>query len=273
MNELSGMSLNNTGQTSSNQPLSSLSESDLRTYFTEKEINNLKQLNYGTLNGLTLENAYGFLGKNQNNGNEVFSFDVWIVKKMEQNRRNPLLLQLFERLSRKCKGKGWTVYNPTPDGFCTLYALYYDKYKNFQDNKGFYINILYDAIKKYFETKTGEYQVWVQYGLGQTQRITRREIQNQQAVLKKLEPLKNLPSLSEIFLKFFPTYYNRNISSITFTGDSDSPLWIANYPDHQNTELDTTILLNFSEHTFLLRNSDKVKKQDLITYLKNKYQI
>jgi hypothetical protein len=250
-----------------------LSESDLRKYFTEEEINNLKQLNDGTLNGLTLENAYDFLGKNQNNGDEKFSFDLWIVEKMRQNEDNVTLLQLFQRLSSECMGKGWTVYNPKPDGFCTLYALYYDKNEFFVDNKNFYINILYEAIKKYFQTKTGEYQVLVQYNTGHTKSITRREIQNQQAVLEKLEPLKNLPSLSEIFLKIFPTYYNRNITSITFTGVSSKPVWIMNYPDNQNTELDTTILLNFSEHTFLLRNSNKTEKQNLITYLKREYSI
>jgi hypothetical protein len=85
---------------------------------------------------------------------EIKDFNDWITTtSIPEEMKNEL--NLYIPPNNRC-----TVYNPIPDGFCTIYAIFFDL-DGKEHEKDFYIEKLYDAIKKYFETEENEQELTI----------------------------------------------------------------------------------------------------------------
>jgi hypothetical protein len=144
---------------------------------------------------------------------QTINFDNWIDK-----------VDIPQKEQLRCffSNKGWTVYNPRGDGFCTIYAIYKDYgdnlEKNFMNNpKKFYINELIKAIGEYFNNNSSQSELYIQKSRSiKTIMNSDFLLENQTTLknnLKKWAKDRQLPSeISDLYIQKYSK--DKNIDNI-----------------------------------------------------------
>lgn len=231
---------------------------------TQQQIQKAKDMlgdNYHEYNLTPAKIRLMLTGENPD-ANTTTDFNSWIETKIKENKGNHKLLSFLYQIQEIFQNKGWLVFNPPADGFCTLYAIFKDKDGEIVSTKDEIINELYNGIKNYLQTKhQNQFIITTQNGAHIIQKN-----QNKQRIRKKLDLLKEERDTGTELLKLFPHSFGRNILSITFdTYSTENPFLITYY--ESNTNKDTTFLINFSGHTFLLMNNNNQEKNIALNHL------